>query len=385
MNDPNRTTPGPSDPFPRSIAIAGAWGYIGRKFLDVALARGMETYVFDPGPAPDDVDLRRLTRIADEREFHGLDAEVFHLAVHPERRRLDLLLGRPDPPLILNEKPMAVPGCPDQCRAIVSAVEASGAIVLYDFPELFDPLTARILDYLAGFREVRLTGLFAQRSKDREDPANPRNSKRMVSIQYQETVHCLAFLLTVVAAVKGGVPEALAGGVRLSGESDPYVPPNPDAYPDQVDGRCRYRGMLGDVPVEGLTDFKAGAPWVKRRVIRGVGDGAPFEVDVSFLEGRKYLRINGADQPCDPSANSYENVLATAKAWSVRVERAFLMGGLFPNPRFTLATYQLSSALWWSCRDRREIAFTTAERLEAWDAERLEAWDSASAPESPAR
>ena len=26
--------------FPASIAIAGAWGYIGRKFLDVALAQG---------------------------------------------------------------------------------------------------------------------------------------------------------------------------------------------------------------------------------------------------------------------------------------------------------------------------------------------------------
>ena len=28
---------------PRSIAIAGAWGYIGRKFLEVALARGLAT------------------------------------------------------------------------------------------------------------------------------------------------------------------------------------------------------------------------------------------------------------------------------------------------------------------------------------------------------
>ena len=34
------------DTFPGSIAIAGAWGYIGRKFLDVALARiGREIFV----------------------------------------------------------------------------------------------------------------------------------------------------------------------------------------------------------------------------------------------------------------------------------------------------------------------------------------------------
>ena len=55
---------------PRSIAIAGAWGYIGRKFLDVALARGLTTYVFDPGPRPADLDPARFTRVADEAEFY---------------------------------------------------------------------------------------------------------------------------------------------------------------------------------------------------------------------------------------------------------------------------------------------------------------------------
>ena len=30
---------------PRSVAIAGAWGYIGRKFLDAALALGSSAYV----------------------------------------------------------------------------------------------------------------------------------------------------------------------------------------------------------------------------------------------------------------------------------------------------------------------------------------------------
>ena len=34
---------------PDSIAIAGAWGYIGRKFLDVALRQRIRTFVYDPG------------------------------------------------------------------------------------------------------------------------------------------------------------------------------------------------------------------------------------------------------------------------------------------------------------------------------------------------
>src|SRR5262249_17234630 len=155
-------------------------------------------------------------------------------AVHPEHRRTNLLLARQEPPLILNEKPMAEPGRPEQCRQIVAAVAASRAVMLYDFPELFDPLTDRILADLGTFRSVRLTEFLVQRSKDREDPANPRNFKRMVPIQYQESVHCLAFVLYVLATTKGSVPNVLDEGLRIAGRSDPYEPPNPEAYPHVV-------------------------------------------------------------------------------------------------------------------------------------------------------
>ena len=185
------------DAFPGSIAIAGAWGYIGRKFLDVALARGLTTFVYDPGPPPDDVDLSRLVLVRDEADFYRLDAELFHLAVHPEHRRDDLLLARPGPPPILNEKPMAEPGHPQRCRRVVAAVDASRAVMLYDFPELFDPLTARILDFLGGFRDLRIAGISVQRSKDREDPGNPRtgngwspSSSRRRSIAWPSSSTC---------------------------------------------------------------------------------------------------------------------------------------------------------------------------------------------------
>jgi predicted dehydrogenase len=358
----------PQHEFPRSIAIAGAWGYIGRKFLDVSLSRGLTTFVYDPAPAPDDVDLRRLIRIDREADFYRVSAGIFHLAVRPEHRRLDLLLARREPLLILNEKPMAQPECPEHCREIIEAVDASRAIVLYDFPELFDPLTTRILEYLGRFREVHVQEIFVQRSKDREDPANPRNDKIMVPIQYQETVHCLAFALHLLAALKGSVPAALGGGVRIRGHSDLYAPPNPVAYPYAVDGRCRFQASLGDTRVDGYTDFKRGSAWAKRRVIRGIGDGDPFEIEVSYLEGRKSLRINGVDQPCDPTANSYEQVLATAFRWSRQIERAGLLEGLFPNPRFTRVTHQLSSALWRSCQDQREVSFGSLAELDSWDA-----------------
>jgi hypothetical protein len=360
-------TPSPGT-LPRSIAIAGAWGYIGRKFLDVALDRGLTTFVHDPGPMPADLDPGRFTRIEDPQEFDRVEAEVFHLAVHPEYRRLGPLLDRDRPPLIVVEKPMAEPGRPEACRQVLDAVGRSRAIVLYDFPELYDPITSRIVEHLASYRDVQLAEFLVQRSKDREDPANPRNYKRMVTIQYQESVHCLAFILHILGAVRGSVGDALAAGLRIEGTADAYDPPNPDAYPQAVDGRCRFRGSIGGVRVGGLTDFKRGAIWAKRRVIRGVGDGRPFEIEASYLEGKKALRIDGVDRPCDPSASSYESVLATISDWGRRYDRQRLMYGHFPNPTFARLTYQLSAALWRSCHSRERLAFRDAEDLESWDA-----------------
>jgi predicted dehydrogenase len=271
--------------------------------------------------------------------------------VHPEHRRLDRLLTRTDVPLVLVEKPMTVPGRPDLCDEIVTASDAASAVVLYDFPELYDPLTHRIIEYLHEFRSVELTSIYVQRSKDREDPANPRNRKRMVDIQYQESVHCLAFALFMIATVAGNLQAVVSRGVRLSGESSPYTPPNPEDYLAPVDGRCAFRGDLGGVSITGLTDFTRGAPWAKQRILRGRGDGIPFEIDVSYLEGNKSLCINGLPQDCDPAANSYESVLATAHRWVRQIPREQLKTGLYPNPRFTRMTYHLSAMLWQACRD----------------------------------
>ena len=146
-----------------SIAIAGAWGYIGRKVLDAALARGLRPCVFDPGPAPTDFDLQRVTRVDSEAEFYNLKAELFHLALHPEARRrgLAFLLRRAASELlfILNEKPMVSPETPGEAQPLIAEVDRSRAVMLYDFPELFDPLTQRITSYLKGFSRVDLSSI----------------------------------------------------------------------------------------------------------------------------------------------------------------------------------------------------------------------------------
>lgn len=365
--------PGGKPRFPQSIAIAGAWGYIGRKFLDAALALGLRTYVYDPGPAPADLAAERAIRIAAEESFYQLQADLFHLALHPEHRRRGLAIllerSRAEPIVILCEKPMAAPEHPEECGRIIDAADRARAVVLYDFPELYDPLTRRIREHLARFRDVRIESIHLQRSKDREDPAQRRNYKRMVTIQYQESVHCLAFALYTLAGLRGGDPEALfADGLSVAAASEPYCPPNPEAYPRVVDGRCEFRLALAGATIEGRTDFKRGAPWAKRRILRGTADGRPFVIEVDYLEGCKRLTIDGEEQAIDPAADSYAAVIETLGDWRAAASARELMTGLYPNPRFARLTYQLSSALWRSSRERKPIALASLEALQCFDA-----------------
>lgn len=357
---------------PESIAIAGAWGYIGRKFIDASRALGMRTYVYDPAPAPTDIDLNAITRIEDEEAFYHTNADLFHLAVHPEHRHRgeQILFGRAarEPILVLNEKPMAPPGCPEQCNRVIQAVEQSGATMLYDFPELYDGLTERIIHYLSQFRDLQINELSFRRSKDREDRDIPRNYIRMVTIQYQESVHCLAFILYLLSRLRKSLTSVLDQGVSIRGESDPYDPPNPEVYPYVVDGRCKYSLSIGEIRIDGLTDFNANAKWAKQRVISGVGDGKPFRIEADYLENEKRLEINGEDQKCDPKACSYRQVISTIARWYRESPNASLMRDAYPNPEFARVTYQLSSALWRSCRDARELQFASMKDLLSFDA-----------------
>lgn len=354
-----------------SIAIAGAWGYIGRKVLDAALGRGLRTYVYDPGPAPTDFDLQSVTRVESEAELYNLKADLFHLALHPEDRRrgLALLLRRAEsePLFILNEKPMVSPETPGEALPLIAEVDRSRAVMLYDFPELFDPLTQRIIAYLKGFSRVELSSIVVERSKDREDPAISRNRKRMLPIQFQESVHCLAHMIYVLGTLRGSFAAVMQEGVSVSAKSERYCPPNPEDYPHMVDGRCDFHLSLGKLQVEGVTNFKRGAPWRKRRTLRGQADDRPFVIEADYLEGKKSLRINDVDQGWDASASSYEAILTTLAHWRDSVPAATLLHGLYPNPRLAWLAFQLSGALWRSSHEGSRITLPDLKALDEFD------------------
>ena len=355
-----------------SIAIAGAWGYIGRKLLDAALSMGLRVYVCDPGRRPDDVDPASIEHVDDAVAFYRLEVDLFHLALHPHHRdlALDLLLRRAaaESLLILNEKPMASPQRPRDCGDLIRSLDDSRAVMLFDFPELFDPMTQRLIAYLRSFDRLEITEIQMQRSKDREDPGNRRNDKEIVHIQYQESVHCLAFVLNLLGQVEGSIDGALAPGLAVAATARPYTPPNPEAYPFVVDGQCRWEITSGEMAIGGVTDFTRGAAWSKRRTIEGIGDGRPFVIEADYLEGSKYLVIDGVDQGIDPGASSYESIIATLGCWRESIGDEELRRGLYPNPAFAQLTYQLSSALWKSSREGRTIALDSVDALRAFDA-----------------
>lgn len=356
----------------QSLAIAGAWGYIGRKFVDAGLQLGLDLSIYDPGPAPEDVPLDQLQQYTDD-SFYAQSADLYHLALHPEHRASALaqLLQRAahEPVRILNEKPMAAPERPQDCITLINSLAGTQALLLFDFPELFEPLTARIVDFLAAAKVVTIDEIVIQRSKDREDPSNPRNCKRMVHIQYQETVHCVAWLLFVLGQRAGGAEAALADGLRLSASARSYAAPNPQDYSYVVDGRVDYEIQFGATAVHGCTDFTRGAIWAKTRVVRGHADGQAFELKMDYLEGAKYLQINGVAQDIDAKGSSYEAVLQTFDHWLQTVpEETLRSSSCFPNAAFAHLTYSLSSLLWRSSHDGTPISVGDAGALLAFDA-----------------
>ncbi len=357
----------------RSIAIAGAWGYIGRKFLAAADQLGLQVLVHDPGPVPGDVNRERMTLVESADQFYRSPADLFHLALHPQHRAagLNILLARSaaEPILILCEKPLAEPARPVDSVDTVELMRHAQATVLYDFPELFDPMTQRILEFLRSHQEVQIERIVTQRSKDREDPAIQRNQKRMVHIQYQESVHCLAFALYLLAHTCGGIAAVFSSGLEVRATALPYQPPNPHDYPYVVDGKCEFQLNLGAVQLQGLTDFTRGAPWSKRREIIGRADGQPFSIVADYLEGRKLLLINGLPQADVIDTNSYVEVIRTLDHWIGQVPAETLSTGIYPHPDFARITYQLSGTLWRSSWTGQAVVLDSLGGLLAWDAE----------------
>ena len=346
--------------FPASLAIAGGWGYIGQKFISAALKNGINVWVMDTGNVPEFIDTNVVKHIYDEQEFLSLPAAMYHLALHPQHRGpllhalMERSMDEPGIPILV-EKPLVSWDKPQNCNEIIKQVESGRAFVFYDFLELFDPMTSHIINYLKQFQEVSITDVVLKRSKDREDPAIPRNYKPMQPIQYQESCHCLAFLIFILANINRGLEASLSVPLTICAQSCLYNSPAPELFPRPVDGRCEAEIHFGEIAVTLYTDFKRGAPWQKTKIINGIGDGTPFCIEAEYLEGAKVLAINGVDQGFAPDSDSCEHVLAGIWRMVHTTAVADDQKNIYPDVAIARWVYVLSAILHQSCATGKPV------------------------------
>ena len=350
-------------PVPASLAIAGIYGYIGQLIYNAAVDAGVpKIFGFDPGPRPASFRYSdRLTMIPREEQFYELDADLFHIATHPDRRQgVYRLIERGRHVTI--EKPMAHPAHPTECRRLSEAARHSKATVLFDFVEVFNPHSIQIRDMLrrlASHSDFRINQVHCERSKDREDPRNPRNRKVIVPIQYQETAHCLAMLLFVTDR-SASFPAAFPQGMTVAAASAPYDPPNPEDYRyGVVDGKVTGEIRAGDMTVSICTDFKrrGGAPF-KRFSIEGVSDGRAFRIESVFDGTREQVLLNGKVVASVGPASRHRT--SSGRAGAGIASRST---GLRPDAGFASLVFGLSAALWASCHEGRELRIDTEADL----------------------
>lgn len=395
---------------PESIAIAGAFGYIGSLYLQASANLGIEQiFVYDPAPVPaqliDMINTGRVKQIKNETEFYELNADLFHIAMHPQQRnKMFRLIERG---MSINcEKPMAHPEQPELCDKVIKAVKSSNCTVLYDFPELFDSYylgmkdDSVVLEHLADMTQldsVWIKKMFLHRSKDRESD-NEKNKRVVLPIQYQESVHCIAFMLQALGAVNelkagngsmnGTFKDIFSNGVFVDARSEPYEPPNKESYPYVVDGLCIGRICLNNAEVEIYTNFKKEYQAVRRQTIIGAytvanaplianeSASADFYISFGVDNEHRYINFDGCDMMSPKEARQTPHESVITKSWKLHsraaVDECFrneLMTGLYPNPYFAMLTFKLSDMLWKSCWQNKPVQVSSLAELESFSSE----------------
>ena len=348
---------------PASIAIAGIYGYIGQLIYRAALEVGVpRIYGYDPGRKPTDFrSSDRLLMIPCEDQFYALDADLFHIATHPEQREgVYRLLERGKRVNI--EKPMAHPAFPDEACRLQAAARDSSASVLFDFVEVFNPRIwqmRELLDQLKSCPDFRITHVHCERSKNREDAGSSRNYKVMVPIQYQETAHCLAALLFVLDR-SSEFTQAFPDGMTISGLSAPYDPPNPEDYRyGPVDGKVIGELRIGGLTISVKTDFKRqhGTPR-KLFTIEGIADHRDFRIAATYDGLGEHVTFNGKAVPASGASSRHQDIVRQSWRWHIDPP-----AGLRPDVDFAWLVFGLSAGLWASCHDGREIRIASEDDL----------------------
>lgn len=354
----------PAD-IPDSFAIAGIYGYMGSLLYKAALELGIKTiYGFDPGRRPLDFpDSSSLKMFEKEQDFYDVEAELFHICTPPEiRGNVFHLIERGKK--INVEKPIVHPSNPILGYQMKQTINSSGASVLFDFVEAFNPRTFQYANWLSekmSYSDFQITGIYSERSKDREDRSNPRNYKVIVPIQYQETCHCLAFILYILN--KGQrFEDNFPQGLTVQGYSELYDPPNPQDYTfSPVDGKVNGVLQAGRMRIELYTNFKIrGAKAYKRIITAGIADGKPFTIEAIYDGKQEVIKANGEVLPDIEFHNRFKNIILNSWILHQKEKTCY---SIKPDVNFSWLVFGLSSALWKSCSENKTLHFESEEKL----------------------
>ncbi len=169
--------------------------------------------------------------------------------------------------------------------------------------------------------------------KDREDPPSPATTGEWSSIQYQESATAWPSSSGSFAHLHGSAEAALADGLLLDARSEPYAPPNPEALPPSRRRPPRLH------PANRRSSTSRAAPTSSQRP-RGpsaassaalTATAGPSRSTPPTWRAASSCGIDGEARPCDPSADSYAQVLAAFGRWAGGADRESLMRGLYPN------------------------------------------------------
>ncbi|NEO55960.1 MAG: hypothetical protein F6K54_24565 [Okeania sp. SIO3B5] len=350
---------------PKSIAIAGIYGYIGNLIYQAALELGIrKVYGFDPGVEPNNfLYSPQLEMLTNEEYFYNLNADLFHIATHPNiRYGIFKLLTRK---IKINvEKPVCHPAYPQEALKLIEAVKNSASTVYFNFVEVFNPRTFKIIEILDDFRQYndfKLNYIYSERAKNREYKDNERNYKVIVPIQYQETCHCLAmalYILTPGYCFKN----LFRNGIKVKAFSEKYNPPNPQDYKyGEVDGKVIGQIRMDNLLIEIYNDFKRkdlSRP-LKKFLIQGVANNQPFVIKQVYDGFQEYLLLNDHLVEEKEEQNRHKNTIT----YSWYLHQKSTLFRLKPDVEFAWLVFRLSATIWQSCFENRTVEIKTEKDM----------------------
>ena len=189
----------------------------------------------------------------------------------------------------------------------------------------------------------------------------------MVHIQYQESVHCLAFVLNLLGKLNGGLEPVFRSGLSVNAQAQPYQPPNTQAYPYVVDGKCVFHLQLGATKITGRTDFKRGGPG------RNAGQSRVWRMDnlsrskqISWKEKSGFRSIS--NHKTASTVTRMRKSLNAAKDGRSRLHVTKSCVEYSPIPISRGVSYQLSSVLWRSSWQKAPVELDSLDALMQFEA-----------------